>query len=259
MGTSKTIAVYKIICTINNKVYVGSSLNVYKRWHNHRYELNNNKHHAPHLQHAWNKYGEKSFSFEIIEKFDTNANIIDREQFWMNHHKSYDPEYGFNSNPRAEGNHVRRWTEAQRIKYSNSRKGKPATSAQLVALLANRKIGSESNLSFIDETKVILIVNSINEGLVPKEVAKLYGVGINCVKTIYLRKTWTHITKDLYIRPVGMESKRNQCSKLNKEKVKIIKSRLLNGENHLDIAKEYGVSRTTVLDIKKKKTWKDVF
>ena len=236
MKKSKVIAIYKIICAANNRIYIGSSINVYKRWHNHRYELNNKKHHAPYLQHAWSKYGEDSFSFEIIEKLETNEFIIDREQFWMDYYNSYNPKYGFNSNSKAEGNHVRRWTDDQRIKYSKSRKGKKASQTLLDALQKSRKVGSESNLSSIDELKVVAIINSINEGLTPKEVAKLHSVGINCVRTIYLRKTWTHITKDLYIRPVGKKSKRAQSALLNEDQVRKIKNRLLNGESHLDLA-----------------------
>lgn len=258
MKKSKVIAIYKIYCIVNNKVYIGSSINVYKRWHNHRYELINNKHHSIYLQNAWNKYGAKNFKFEILEKFSSNEFIIEREQFWMDYYVSYNTKYGFNTNSKAEGNHARKWSDKQRIKYSNSRKGKKATPAQLNALNENRKIGSESNLSNINEEKVLLIVNSINDGLSPKEVSLLYDVGISCVKAIYQRRTWVHITKELFIRDIGKDSQRKQISKLNIEKVKIIKARLLKGESHLDLAKEFNVSRTTLLDIKKNKTWKDI-
>ena len=200
MKTSKVIAVYKITCTVNSKVYIGSSVNVYKRWHNHRYELNNNKHHSPYLQNAWNKYGKENFIFEIVEKNNADV-IIGREQVWMDHYKCYDPNYGFNGNSKAEGNHARSWTDAQRIKYSNSRKGKKASKALLRALQNNRKVGSKSNLSSIDEKKVLSIVQAINDGLTPKKVCELYDVGISLVRAICQKRTWTHVTQDLlYVR-----------------------------------------------------------
>lgn len=251
------MSVYKIVCIENNKIYIGSSINTYKRWHNHRYELNNNKHHSPYLQRAWNKYGENKFTFQIIEKNEKNL-LVEKEQFWMDLYKSYDPKFGFNSNAKAEGNHSRKWTAEQRIKYSKSRKGKKASPALSAALQKIRKVGSKSNLSSINEEKVLSIISSLNEGKTPNTICLAHNVGISLVRAIYQRRTWTHLTKDLYIKLPGSENQRNKVSKLNKENVKIIKIRLLNGESHLDISKEYGVSRTTILDIKKNKTWKDV-
>lgn len=49
-------AIYAILNTINDKVYVGSAVNLRLRWNNHRSQLNLNKHDCQHLQSAWNKY-----------------------------------------------------------------------------------------------------------------------------------------------------------------------------------------------------------
>jgi len=255
---SKTVGVYKISCSVNSKIYIGSSINIYKRWFNHRYELNNNKHHANYLQHAWNKYGKDCFIFEILEKIEDVSVLIEREQYWMDYYQSYKPAYGFNSNSKAEGNHKRKWTKQQREKYSKSRKGKPASEALQNALNNSRKIGSKSNLSSIDENKVIQIVNDINSGLTPNEVSKLHSVGISIVRSICQKRNWKHILQNLTIREIGTKSQRQRCAKLNEEQVRNIKKRLAEGENHLTIAEEYNVSRTTILDIKKNKTWKDI-
>lgn len=45
MGKEKLIGIYSITNKINGKVYVGQSVNVYKRWKDHKYELNKNIHH----------------------------------------------------------------------------------------------------------------------------------------------------------------------------------------------------------------------
>jgi len=58
--------VYKIINTVNNKCYIGSSINIRKRKSQHQLRLRNNKHGNIYLQNAWNKYGEDKFVFEII-------------------------------------------------------------------------------------------------------------------------------------------------------------------------------------------------
>lgn len=67
---NKISGVYKITNNINEKIYIGSSEDIEKRWYHHKSCLNKGIHINKHLQAAWNKYGEESFSFEIIEKCD---------------------------------------------------------------------------------------------------------------------------------------------------------------------------------------------
>lgn len=59
--------VYVIRNRVNGKVYVGSSAtNIAARWNTHRHSLRNGTHHSRHLQRAWIRHGEESFSFSII-------------------------------------------------------------------------------------------------------------------------------------------------------------------------------------------------
>jgi len=50
--------IYKIINLKNNKIYIGSSICIIKRWYHHKYHLINNNHSNCYLQNAWNKYGQ---------------------------------------------------------------------------------------------------------------------------------------------------------------------------------------------------------
>lgn len=78
--------VYKITCLANNKIYIGSSSNILKRWSNHRYELRHDTHSNRYLQNAWNKYGEDSFKFEVVElcnpsyRFELEQKYLDKLQ-----------------------------------------------------------------------------------------------------------------------------------------------------------------------------------
>ena len=49
--------VYMIKNKVNGKLYIGSSVDIQKRWINHRIYLRNNKHHSFQLQQDWNEYG----------------------------------------------------------------------------------------------------------------------------------------------------------------------------------------------------------
>lgn len=74
------------IYVINNRVgfhkYVGQAFDIAKRWHDHKTQLRNNTHHNIHLQNAWNKYGERNFSFEVLE-FCRTVDLDDKEQYWI--------------------------------------------------------------------------------------------------------------------------------------------------------------------------------
>ncbi|MFA4834866.1 MAG: GIY-YIG nuclease family protein [Dehalococcoidia bacterium] len=56
--------IYTIKNITNNKIYIGSAINVEKRLLEHKYALKRGDHINNHLQQAWNKYGESSFVFE---------------------------------------------------------------------------------------------------------------------------------------------------------------------------------------------------
>lgn len=82
--------IYKITNITNNKFYIGSSVNINKRKLHHLHLLRNSKHGNTYLQKSWNKYGEKSFDFEILEFCE---NIIEREQYYIDTLK---PTYNLN-------------------------------------------------------------------------------------------------------------------------------------------------------------------
>lgn len=81
--------IYKITNKVNGKTYIGSTKNVKARWAKHKALLRHSYHHNHHLQAAWNKYGEDSFTFEIVEECIPSM-LLSREQFFIDTMK---PEY----------------------------------------------------------------------------------------------------------------------------------------------------------------------
>lgn len=74
--------IYSIRNKINNKIYIGSAVNLYKRLSLHYYELKKYTHCNRHLQRAWNKYGEENFECIILEYCDRKDKLL-REQYWI--------------------------------------------------------------------------------------------------------------------------------------------------------------------------------
>ena len=58
--------VYEIESLTNGKKYVGSSIDIKRRWGNHKSMLRRGCHSNPHLQSAWDKYGKKYFMFRVL-------------------------------------------------------------------------------------------------------------------------------------------------------------------------------------------------
>lgn len=70
--TTKMACVYKIQSRAKSeRVYIGSTSHVKKRWRDHIRELRGGRHGNKRLQRHFNKYGEDDLVFEIIEQYDS--------------------------------------------------------------------------------------------------------------------------------------------------------------------------------------------
>lgn len=73
---NKVSGIYTITNKATGKLYIGESLDIYRRWHDeHIPQLRKNRHYNKELQNDFNKYGEEKFSFEILERYSGNDPI----------------------------------------------------------------------------------------------------------------------------------------------------------------------------------------
>ncbi len=96
--------IYRIVHAETGKSYIGSAVNLLRRWSAHWGNLTRNRHHSKHLQSAWNKYGANAFRFECLEIVVAKESLLEREQFWLDHYGSYAKERGYNSRTVAHSN-----------------------------------------------------------------------------------------------------------------------------------------------------------
>lgn len=85
--------IYKITCNQNNKVYIGQSTSIKRRWAQHKLELKKGIHSNRYLQRVYDKYGEESFVYEILELCSSDK-LNEREKFYIKLFNSF--EEGFN-------------------------------------------------------------------------------------------------------------------------------------------------------------------
>jgi group I intron endonuclease len=91
----RLVGIYCIENMINNKKYVGQSDHMYRRFKDHISHLRRNKEPSMVLQNAWNKYGEKSFSFYIIAECKVEE-LNNLEIFYIKTLESHCSQNGYN-------------------------------------------------------------------------------------------------------------------------------------------------------------------
>ena len=87
--------IYIILNKTNNKVYVGSSVNISNRQYKHCWMLKKGIHDNIYLQKSFNKNGDDNFKFEILE-YCEEKDLISRENHYINEYKSYEMDFGYN-------------------------------------------------------------------------------------------------------------------------------------------------------------------
>lgn len=76
-----TQGIYSITAINSGKTYVGQSVNIERRWHQHLRKLRLGTHENTHMQRLYNKYGITALSFRVLEECE-QENLTDRETYW---------------------------------------------------------------------------------------------------------------------------------------------------------------------------------
>jgi group I intron endonuclease len=119
---SNRAGVYEIRNVTNNKVYVGSSVNLTNRRSYHLWQLRTGKHENNHLLSAFRKYGENSFNFKVLEYCDAD-NLLVIEQEYIDKFNATDRSKGYNKSPTAGSPLGVKRSDEYKRKSSESRKG----------------------------------------------------------------------------------------------------------------------------------------
>lgn len=96
--TKKVSGIYKIENKINGKVYIGQSVDVYRRLKKHIWDLKNNN--GSVLYKALKKYGIENFIYELIEECNIDK-LDEREIYYIKKYNSYigvEGSNGYNMN-----------------------------------------------------------------------------------------------------------------------------------------------------------------
>lgn len=138
--------IYKYTNQINSKVYIGQTINEYKRKYAHKHALNSWR---SYFHNAINKYGYDKFTYEILEEVNSDdvkelkSKLDTLEQRYISIYKSNESEFGYNLTLGGSGTLGLKQSEESNLKRSETMKakGKTLTKEQVIFLHSHIKYG----------------------------------------------------------------------------------------------------------------------
>jgi len=152
--------IYKIVNIKNNKIYIGSSVNLNSREYKHFWMLEKNIHDNDYLQNSYNKYGKETFCFDIVE-FCLPEELIVKENYYINKYKSNNLLFGYNL---ATVNEFRRNTYNNEVKLKLSKYNLEKNGNIKVFSLTNIKTNEEFIFNTLVDGANYLIENGFTKG-----------------------------------------------------------------------------------------------
>lgn len=215
------IWIYQIRNKVNNKIYIGSTNNLERRWESHIYQLKNNIHHSIKLQKAWDKYGEDNFEFSIIEEFnsDNEDDKYIKEQYYLDLYESY-TDKGYNMSNIADTRKL-----FKRIKSENS---------VFTKITKEVAITIKRELCETDKQQ--------------QEIAEEFNVSRGVVSHIARLESWVNYGEEY--NEILKEKKRT-TGYLKNYKEQVLDMYFNKGMSHVQIAEELGLTQDNCSEITK--------
>jgi len=135
--------IYLVRNVVNHRVYVGQTTRTLSaRSFEHNYDMQHAS--STRFHRALRKYGPDSFDWQIIDEAETEQELNEKEKYWIQFYKSFDPAHGYNLTLGGEGGAK---TQEVRDKLSAALKGKPLpleTRMKMSATRKGRKLSEET-------------------------------------------------------------------------------------------------------------------
>lgn len=192
--------IYSITNLVNDKVYVGSAVDIKARWYSHKSELRRGVHPNSLLQRSWSKYGEEKFLFDVIEEVIDKSKLLEREQYFIDSKYSYKREIGFNLRRNANSNYGLKFSKSTRDKMSKVRLGElnhfhgRSHTKTAKKIIGDATRGSKKWCAKLDDDKVRDIRRRYESKQATQvELTHEYGVSDGVISRVCNYKTWRHV------------------------------------------------------------------
>ena len=226
------IGIYKITNQLNNHSYIGLSTKVEERWKYHQSPYNQQRESYKSLYKAFEKYGIKNFTFEILEECSIQE-LGEKEKYYIAKYDTY--KNGYNMTTGGENN-----------------------------------VGSAHPNHKLTDEDIINIRIRYNNLERRKEVYELYKdrIGESGFGKIWKGESWQHImpevytleNKEFHLHNTGNKGSSNGRSRLTEEDVRNIRIRRKNGEQLKDVYEDYKdkLTKGSFTNVWSYQNWKDI-
>lgn len=225
----KIVGIYAIKNKINNKFYIGISIDIKRRWLTHVRDFNKQQHYNEYLQNAWHKYGGENFEFIILEQLENIDNHLlnEKEKFWIENYNSYND--GYNLTIGGDSEFFVSYETREKIRQKN---------------IERKEFGENNPFSKLTNEQVLEIVKYYNDNknISQEEIAQKYNVCRQTINNILSGKSWNKITGIVYVK--------KNIIKLNEEQILDILKCYDNKESSIiELSEKYNIKYGTVYSI----------
>ena len=222
--TGNACGIYLIRNKANGKAYVGSSVTAKNRLNGHKSLLRRNKHYNRKLQSEYNIYGLDAFEFVIIEDRVNPSKMLSKEEYYIDQLGANHPESGYNTRKIVDSN-----LGLELSKESKER-------------IRVAKLGDKN--PFFNKHHTEKSRKKMSDA---RKGKKSYWYGKK-LPDYMIRKRSESISGK-------MSGENNPASKINYQIACDIRSRLSDGLSVKELAAKYGISDSTIYNIKLNKSW----
>lgn len=259
--------IYKITNNVNNKIYIGCTTNVEKRWNKHiKVALSKRKKEKFYIHNAIQKYGVENFSIETLIEIHSKEQMFSFEKKYIEEYKSNKNDFGYNLTEGGEGAFGRVLSKETKDKISKAHLG-IKHSDETKELLRKINLGKKQSSESIEKTRQANIGKTISEE--HKKKLREFHTG-----KIVSNETKNKMKTSLKKKYLESEDYRNKClealvkatkygennssSKLKEIDVINIRRLNKNGVSSYRLSKIYKMSKSSILSVVNFKTWKHV-
>ena len=192
------------------------------------------------LKRAIKKYGECSFSKEIIEECETKETLDEREKYWIDYYNAVDSDDFYNIASGGDGGNTIQGFSTERLDEL-----KKLHSEKLIHHHQNRDEDFNSKL-----TKDI-VVNNVIPRLINNEfnsdIAKDLNVSTGTINDIRHHRTWKKYTKDIVFDDISERNRGRKPRKIVQFSLDGIKLKTYYSAN--DAGDDIGVNPKMIMDV----------
>lgn len=232
----RQIGIYRITNLKNGMSYIGKTgMNFGDRWDSHRALLRAGKHDNRYLQNAWNKYGEDSFEFAIIEAVDDCEKLNELEIRYIADFRDRGMSYNLHAGGDGGYNLGKHLSEETKRKIGEKNR------AHMTGRKASAETRAKMSSSHLARYAKWTEEDRLKHGKISAERAVGY--------------TWTEESRRRF-------SERQQSSpnsaKYTPDDIRSIRAKREAGASFAELAQEYGSSPSYISAIVSRRRWANI-